>query len=1115
MPSRRASIHFEFKPLDSIPETLIKRLSKVLQTTKIEKNFEKFIFNETKLGQVILTKRSLTTSLFNSPNGEKTFQGWIQKDSDYYTEEQEKCDEELVKQLISVLETFPVFQLAIRVNVEIPMSTTLIRDLAINIFSPYNRKDMFLENNFKKESAYSSGFTKKLLETKDRKLTYVPTMEDLFEDYVIRQTAEKCGLPSRKAFTYPIKEIKNYLLSNSYFKHKYINRLPSYALDILPILLNYKPDDEISKIFQKIISPSNTVQFREFKGKIDISIRRAVGLVKVTELYGPIIHDSALSQITYLEISTIKKIREKILKNQIVIFKYITWDPETCSHLHRKRTQKLKELYRQDDVVLGFIAVNLYGIAPLIIPGESVVWHQRTEHRFNIWAKYNPAMISFNIGHLLENKYFEFLYFNTFCPGVFPKTKHVKDILLSNTNVTIDEFIQAANRTFPNGWVVKGIWDYNGAGDVLSHTKDYHHLINDYRSSSYLKFSEKSQKMNLGCEPVEDLYSILRTGSHFGAWKFERILNNIPDAMIQEYIPVYREYRVECYASKCPFDHMSSDDHEDLKNIKKKYMMRTLDVFNKCLNNIPERIRGIPLTSDVAFLKDKKTVRIFETNPGGNGYLLHHEFSLLKLHNQFLWNYDKLVKEESKSNFIHQGLSNEEQMEFIKLLLKKWDINLEKYERRFKLLKDRIIDVLYVHPKGVILSRMNSTDDQPIPPVRQSIGRRYKHLRIGMEYMTDNIQKIKDDHDFISVLSSFHQVKEGISKKNYDLLDILMKGFLKMKNEFIQNYLGELKGMRKQLKDPLNDENINDLAQFLMRNIETYHSLQILNIDSKDVKEELYSLFEILISQKVNWNSRLFPRFKLNGNEEYQNLFEKIKNNQNEKDITELSLLLDEFSDSIESLRILNRTGFIIPGVSLTKVLNDWIPILRNSYEFISPNSSKIDELKYNNLYISMTHAIVKIIQVLSDNSLFYLNRTVYEPEYKFLLGSLNKIEEPKEIELIGNLIDSIIIFSGDEDLKIFDEMNRSRKFLIDQQTSQGAWIIYGQYDLKASFSAMKSILEHSYLTEEKSEFCELISFEKYKERLQRIGLFKTNDFFYNNEKYQNLFEIYQPNDEL
>lgn len=1109
-PSQRASIIFEFKPIEFIPESIIKKLSKVLQTTKIDKSKEKVIFQDTKLGNVTLTKKSLTTSLFNSPNGERQYQGWILNEEDYYTKEQEKGDEELVKEIVHVLETYPVNQVSIRVNVEVPMNPTLIRDLAINMFTPANRRDMTQENNFKLESPYSTGFLKKLLAVQNKTLTYLPTMDELFEDYVIRQFAEKCGLPSRKAFTYPIKEIKDYLLGNTYFQQKFIHKLPSYALDLLPILLNYKPDDEISKILLNVVTPSNTVQFREFKGLVDVSIRRAVGFVKVTELYGPIVHDSALSQICYLQKSTIKQIREKILNNQRVIFKYITWDPESCSHINRKRTQTLRGLYQKDDVVLGFIAVNLYGIAPLIIPGESVVWHQRTEHRFNIWAKYNPAMISFNVGHLLENKYFEFLYFNTYCPGVFPKTYHVRDILppdLDIHNVTIDQFVEAANKTFPNGWVVKGIWDYNGAGDVLSHRLDYNKLINTYKSSSYLKFSEKSLKLNLGCEPVEDLYSILRTGAHFAAWKFEKILTNIPDAMIQEYIPVFREYRVECYASKCPLGHMSSDEHEDEKDLKKKWMKRTLSVFNQCLDNIPEKIRGIPLTSDVAFLNDTKTARIFETNPGGNGYLLHHEFSLLRLHNQFLWNYDKLVTEESKSNSIHQGLTNEEQISFVKFLLKKWDIDLGKYERRFKLLSDRIIDLLYVHPKGVILSRMNSTEAQPIAPNRISIGRRYKHVRVGLEYITDNIQKIQENPDFLSVLTSFYQVKEGLSKKNYDFLDKMMKYFFKIKDQTIQNYLGQLKMMKKELKDPLTDENISDLAQFLMRNLETYHCFQTLNLKIKNVRNELFSLFETLIQQKVDWNSRLFPRFKLNGFKDFEILFQRVKNNGTAKEITDLSFILDEFSDGIDSLRILNRTGFVIPGVSLSKVLQDWIPSLRTTYEFISPNSSKIHDLKYNQLYLSLTHSIVKIVQVLSDNSLFYVNKTQYLPEFTYLLDSMVELEEMEEIELLANLIDSIIIFSGDDDLQIYDEINRARRYLLDSQTNKGAWMIYGQYDLKASFSAMKSLLEHSYLTEEKSEMYELVSFDKYKERLERIGLFKTKEFFYNNEKYQNLIE--------
>lgn len=1089
--SRKCSIDYEYKnPTLKIPPGLVTHLSKALNTTNTVVRGENVHFLDIPvLGSIELTPTKLSTEFINSPNGHHYYQGWITKESDYYSSTVETGDENSVKALIESLESFAVIQNAIRVNVEVDPTPLFLRNLMMNMFHPENRKWMIKENNFVKCSTYTPGFLKKLLSIKDGHFDYNPTIDELFEDFLIRQTAEKLGLQERKSWNYPLEDIRAFIRSSNLFNSKFVRERGNWALDITPVLMSWKPDDEVSMALSLHLKSGNYVQFREFGGSVDIAIRRAVGIVKVTEEYGSFIHDSLVSQVCYLELKTIKKLRAKILKNEVIVFKYITWDPETCSHTNRKRSAKVRKLYKLDNLVLGYIAVNLYGISPLVLPGQSVVWHQRTEHRFNIIGMYNPALISFNVGHLLENKYFESLYYNTYCNGIFPKTIHVKDILsdgFTKNSVSLDVFLEAANKTFPKGWVVKGIWDYNGAGDVLSHLLQHHKIMKSYLDSPYPNYAQKVEKLNFGCEPVEDLYAILRTGMHFQAWKIERLLNNINDTMLQEFTPPFREYRVECYAGQCPFNHMSDDEHEDKAENKLKWKSRVLEQFTKCLGKIPERIRGIPLTSDVALLKDMKTVKIFETNPGGNGYLYHHEFTLLRQHNKFLKEYQQLVGWDSESTEIQRGLTPEEQMLYISDLLKQWGIDLGKYERRFTMLRDRIIDDLYIIPKGVDLQRINSTSPQTYAPARVSIGKRYKQIRYALEYIRDKYEKIHlNQQEFMLFLKSSSLLKEGMSSHINDLHKGIVKRFFSTNATLISSVLNEIKVLSNI---NMNDQGKIELLQSMTRNIDLVHTFQIMNLPTEELESELKKA-HALVSQVPDVGTKMFPRFNLVSYRQLEAQIERIRKSQlQDRELTDLSNNLEEFADSIDILRNFERSGFALPGVNLSDVLKNWIPVLRTAYEIIPSASAKPQEAKWIPLFKSVVHTISHLLQVLSDESFFQLDTQLYSLEYQYLIQAMPNIQATKNVELIGNALDAIMTFSTDEDPKILDLINGARNVIIAQQNHHGAWIIHSHVNLRATLAGIRGLIEHSYLATNPSKFYQLVPLEMYRKRLADIG---------------------------
>jgi hypothetical protein len=442
----------------------IDAFAKVLNPKNIEKKGNSVTFLETKIGKVVLHPKYLSTEFFKSPNGEKDRQGWILSKEQYPTPEHLKGDIETIKAIGNTFDNMAYKQLALRVKVEAPMDPKFLKDLMINVYRKENREEIELENNFNQAAFYTAGFLKKLMETNENgTFIYSPSMETLYDDFIIRQSIERLYPNYKEAWTKSISFLRKKLLKSNY-QHE------NYGVDITPILLASRPTDDVTNVIKRYIEPSQSVRFNEFKGNVEVAVRRAVGMVKVTELFGHFIADSAMSQISLIELSRIRRIRNYVKKNMPVYFKYIVWNPERCPKIHSKDHKEVLNWYKKKQkFILGHIENEVFGYAPLIVPGNSIVWHQRQEHRFNILGTYNPTLINTNLLHFFENKWFEYLFFESYCPKFLPKTKLLMNILpkgVSQYNVPPDVAYKVANEHFPNGWIMKGIWDYNGIEHV-------------------------------------------------------------------------------------------------------------------------------------------------------------------------------------------------------------------------------------------------------------------------------------------------------------------------------------------------------------------------------------------------------------------------------------------------------------------------------------------------------------------------------------------------------------------------------------------------------------------------------------------------------------------------
>lgn len=1056
--SNRASVTVYFKNDPKI-QGLDYKLKEALyedRTQNIISSGDARIFKNTHLGDVYLHETSLTTGFFQAPNGHRHQQGWILTKEQYLTPEQENGDEEVLKKVVKILEDLPTTFYSVIVNVEIPKNITLIRDVIINVYRPENRKHIVMENNFRDSGAISPVLLRKMMQTTNGQFVYNPSFDEFFDDYMIRQTAE--FLIKEKAWTAPIKEVSQELY----------NRLddlqyPHYGVDLIQWFSYYKPEHFLCKKFLKENPPSPSIQFHEFSTNVSESLRRGVGLVKATELYGPFISDQAVSQITSVGIDLIRKIRKKLIYGEAVIVKYIAWDPESCPHIHRRTIQKLQKTYKKDNVIFGFMSPQFHGYSPLVIPGNSIVWHSSPMHRFNIIGKYNPSLVNFNVAQFLENKFFEHLFYETYCPAYFPVTKHLRDILPPGTdlkNIPVDLFTSSANKAFPDGWIIKGVWEMDGSHEIINHKIQGHRLLDDMYKSQFLDWASKHKYQNegYGCDPHQGLNSILRTSRHVIAHKLHNYLHNGNDVIIQKWTPTYREFKLECYGTVCPKDLITEyeEQRNDTSAVSKGIRNNSLFAFQQCLANIPDKIRGMALSVDIGVIRDFATPVIYETNPGGKSVYILQDSETVKKHNNFLQSYPELY---SSSKKVQKGLSPEDQIKYIINLIHHWKINPIEYEHRFILLPDRIIDWEHKSLIQMDYARFNSNKEPKVAHEAASIGQRYKAVRKSLERIAGYTITVGNFTNILTFTTKLSYMKEGI---NYNKLrHRIVQKLRRMRGEYLTYFIKELKKVSVKAKSYF------EPAKFILKNIDVLLGFQTLNFEHSALRSEVIHIFSKLTDQEVK---DLFPHL----NEvSFINLVKNLT--KDKKSIEKFDDFIYNFSSDLYSFHGLYRFGIRLRGPSVSKTISSWIHRLRALYP------EKV-------FFESTLKGVLTLLFVLSDNSLFYIEPTEYQKEYEFLMRAMNDDHLAKNPYLLGKAINGLIIIRADETFAVTELINQVRVYLLETKSKSGLWLKGGKESLTATLGAIRGLIEHNYMMHEPRKFGHLVKQQFYTKRLQELG---------------------------
>jgi len=512
---------------------------------------------------------------------------------------------------------------------------------------------------------YSPGFMKLMFDP-----DYDPDMRQLFDDYFYRQSAELLGLED--AWDDSLSSVKVYV----------VKKLPETGFEsILQVfkwndlrvssaLLNEFPDDWMSQYLVETdwVKPRPLVEFRRPNNNFNAleATKRVVGIVQESRK-GQFSYTSELANrhgINAEGVKALMNIQNPYEKPYVV--RQFLGDPEKLSEPSEYDEFLSLKKYGYKRSIPIWVDLEKAVSEPMILPGESVVFHRLPSSGLNIIGKYNPALINAEISKVLDHKYVEAAFWEKYVPGAMPKTKTLRDY--SNTKMSPKELRSQLNSQFPKGWVIKGVWDNATQAEFLiTDETDLETEIKKYKDNQkgFIEYMQKLQK-EYGASNPDLFVRKLRERPEFTGYRINKFLKQPELSIVQEKLKIQEEFRVEVIAGRVlgdsstipryQYEYPNDDSWLQDPNIKR------VEAFTQeVVDSLPPEFRGMTFGMDIAVLKDG-SIKMIESNPQGNSGFLAYDKRSVKALDKFLSKYPEMVRQGK----VNQGLEPIDQLEWMR-----------------------------------------------------------------------------------------------------------------------------------------------------------------------------------------------------------------------------------------------------------------------------------------------------------------------------------------------------------------------------------------------------------------------------------------------------------------
>lgn len=517
--------------------------------------------------------------------------------------------------------------------------------------------------------AYSPGMMERLLNP-----GYSPSFEEFYDDFFYRQSAEYLEFDG--AWSDPIEDVSKFVQANLKQEDfsKILRVFKWNDIRISSLLIRQRPDEWMSKYLLESgwVAPHPIFEFRRPNNNFDVltTVRNAVGLVDKSRTEGVFRFEDVMAQQHGLRPQDVRRLVDlpeadtrPFVVNQVLGSRQELSDSEKADLARVDRVRSERNLLIE-------VPMNSALDQPFIVPGESVVWHRLGSTAQNIIGKYNPALVNANIGAILENKYVEAKFWERYAPEAMARTTILSDIVSPKRPMA--ESIALLNQQFPQGWVIKGIYDNNtDAKFLITNDTDLQSELDKYNANKddFLEFLARMRRQYELTDP--DLFmEKLKSRAEYNGWRINKMFKKPFKGIVQARLDISSEYRVEVVAgrvlgrqSTVPRYYYANgvQDLADSYWEGEKNLLVVERYAQQLIDRLPDHLKGMTFAMDVAILKDG-SLKLIEANPQGNSGFLFLDHRAHQLLEDFLLSYPELIKRGE----IQLGMSEVDQMKYLK-----------------------------------------------------------------------------------------------------------------------------------------------------------------------------------------------------------------------------------------------------------------------------------------------------------------------------------------------------------------------------------------------------------------------------------------------------------------
>jgi hypothetical protein len=424
------------------------------------------------------------------------------------------------------------------------------------------------------------------------------------------------------------------------------------------------------------------------------------------------------------------------------------------------------------------------------------------------------------------------------------------------------------------------------------------------------------------------------------------------------------------------------------------------------------------------------------------------------------------------------GLSDVEQIDFLRDKLKQWNVSYEIHGNHFTELPDRLLDSITTL-RPIRFERLNFKGPRPKAICHISNARKFAAIAKGIHFWKKKF-KSGTSQDCEDILHHMYY----LNLKSNDIIsnDLASSVTSEIKSKYtkkiLEIFVDPLKRFNLKIKkdgriDPKIYKKLASLILTAINQIDMLNSVGIEHEEFKGLTKKYYKAFTETGASFIDFD-RSFRKFK-------RMMVTVLLNSKNLKknDLTKYLECFEELFEMLSKTKAAERNGFQIK-IKFHTIVQNYLPELRKLYPYLING-----EIREQKVYESIIHAALFIVYRQSD-SIYSLPRENFLPEFQLFTFALKKSIKKEEINYVGDIIHGLRILGVNEtELDLFKDISEAQCLIYgNQDAKRGSW--NGDYNILVP--AVRAFKEHPLI---ESDFLvgEFSSNQDYYKILEDEGL--------------------------